>query len=145
MARKLGIDTDHLLEAITTEDEVVSDDEGDAEIAHPRNSNDVPYPKVGSALLLARRIFKQTDRFPPQISLFPAHAKIVQQFFNGGLGQEDFGRDIAVVDAVLFLGLYAADNSKSLGENVKDDDVLQYLQVGCLYFQFKKILLTIWI
>lgn len=115
-------------------DEEASDDEEEEEISHPRTSLDVPYPKVGALLLLTRRLFKNSDKFPPRIDLFPEHAKIVQQFFGGALGQEDFGRDIAVVDSVLFLGLYAADKSKSLGQEVKDGQVAEYLQVCTLVF-----------
>ena len=129
LARDLELDSQELLHTIITP---YPDSESiDQEDTVPSSPQDIPLSRVGALYLFvagkaSAKLF-ESPAFVPEISIFPDHALIVQNY----LGRENIAsigtEPDATIDAVLCLGLAAYDEDL-VGQRQSDEDFNQYLQ-----------------
>jgi hypothetical protein len=69
-----------------------------------------------------------TNMTLPPLSIFPGHAKLVQQFI-GTNGPANIGTEEAsVIDSILAIGFWLEKSNKFVSGPLEDEDFLQYLQ-----------------
>jgi hypothetical protein len=92
----------------------------------------VPLSRAGSLYLVAYYVFSSVifdaNVSLPPMSLFPGHAKLIQQFL-GTSGPTTVGsEETAVIDSLLAIGLWLEKSNKFVSGPLEDEDFLQYLQ-----------------
>jgi hypothetical protein len=130
LAQDLDIGSKELYDAIVDPKPEITGEEINEE-EPPSSPSDIPISKSGALFLLAARKAMEVlyDRpvSTPEVSIFPDHALIVENFV-GGASRSTMGLEPeALIDSVLFLGLLALEEN-AVGEPASDDDFCQYLQ-----------------
>ncbi|KAI9713129.1 MAG: hypothetical protein M1820_001114 [Bogoriella megaspora] len=103
----------------------------DAEDDPPSSAEEIPLSRRGAAFLLAARqsgsVLYDMSGNAPFITVFPAHAEILQGVL-GSLESPTLGSESpALLDAVMVLALLALENNQ-IGEPSDDEHFNQYLQ-----------------
>lgn len=133
LLRDLGLsDFKVMFEAIYKEDSPPTEEDADAEENFPSSPEDVPLSKAGCLFLITSMIFSSilfgSKTLPPDVTLFPDHAKLVTHFI-GVDGADSIGTEPAgVIDAVLAIGLWLENSNKFVSGPLDDDEFLQHLQ-----------------
>lgn len=128
LARDLGLSSCEILfDAIYAQPK-----EDDVEEEHPSSPDDVPLSRVGSLFLVTCFVFSSvmfdTNIALPPLSIFPGHAKLVEQFI-GTNGPANIGTEEAsVIDSILAIGFWLEKSNKFVSGPLEDEDFLQYLQ-----------------
>jgi hypothetical protein len=130
LAQDLDLKSQELYDVIVDPKPEITGEE-DNEDEPPSSPKDIPFSKSGALFLLAARKAMEAlyDRpvSTPEISIFPEHAAIVENFV-GGASRSTMGLEPeALIDTVLFLGLLALEED-AVGEPNSDESFCQYLQ-----------------
>jgi hypothetical protein len=130
LAQDLDLSSEELYEVIVDPKPELTGVENSEE-EPPVSPKDIPLSKSGSLFLLAARkaveILYDRPLKTPEISIFPDHARIVENFV-GGAARSTMGMEPEpLIDAILFLGLLALENN-NVGEPASDEAFCQYLQ-----------------
>ncbi|KAK6611333.1 yap-binding protein [Botrytis cinerea] len=98
----------------------------------PDSPEDIPLSPVGCLFLLTSLIFSSVmfkSKTPePIMSIFPDHAKLVARFFESAAGSS-----IAIVDAVVAIGLWLEHSNKFVSGEFKDNDYMAHLRALSLW------------
>ncbi|KAJ8069441.1 hypothetical protein OCU04_003095 [Sclerotinia nivalis] len=98
----------------------------------PDSPDDVPLSPAGCLFLLTSLIFSsvmfKTKTPEPVMSIFPDHAKLVARFFESADGSS-----IAIVDAVVAIGLWLEHSNKFVSGEFKDNDYMAHLRALSLW------------
>ncbi|KAF7909372.1 uncharacterized protein EAF01_003090 [Botrytis porri] len=98
----------------------------------PDSPEDIPLSPVGCLFLLTSLIFSSVmfkSKTPePVMSIFPDHAKLVARFFESATGSS-----IAIVDAVVAIGLWLEHSNKFVSGEFKDNDYMAHLRALSLW------------
>ncbi|TGO24104.1 hypothetical protein BPAE_0112g00230 [Botrytis paeoniae] len=98
----------------------------------PDSPEDIPLSPVGCLFLLTSLIFSSVmfkSKTPePVMSIFPDHAKLVARFFESAAGSS-----IAIVDAVVAIGLWLEHSNKFVSGEFKDNDYMAHLRALSLW------------
>ncbi|TGO91188.1 hypothetical protein BPOR_0036g00180 [Botrytis porri] len=98
----------------------------------PNSPEDIPLSPVGCLFLLTSLIFSSVmfkSKTPePVMSIFPDHAKLVARFFESATGSS-----IAIVDAVVAIGLWLEHSNKFVSGEFKDNDYMAHLRALSLW------------
>lgn len=98
----------------------------------PDSPEDIPLSPVGCLFLLTSFIFSSVmfkSKTPePVMSIFPDHAKLVARFFESAAGSS-----IAIVDAVVAIGLWLEHSNKFVSGEFKDNDYMAHLRALSLW------------
>ncbi|KAI5843765.1 YAP-binding/ALF4/Glomulin [Tricharina praecox] len=126
MCESLGVKTEELVDLCRSGADGLTDDEEDdhSEIPAPKAADDVPLSKHGALFLLTHRL--STDPHTTHLQIYPDHSTIAETFMIYAPGQSK----PAVIDSILFLGLYILHTSQSLGDlPEKTETFFIYLQI----------------
>jgi hypothetical protein len=130
LAQDLGLTSQELYEVVVDPKPEITGEE-DNEDEPPLSPSDIPISKSGALFLLAARkaaenLYDQPVS-TPEVSIFPDHSVIVENFV-GGASHSTMGLEPeALIDTVLFLGLLALEED-IVGEPTSDESFCQYLQ-----------------
>ncbi|ESZ94271.1 hypothetical protein SBOR_5339 [Sclerotinia borealis F-4128] len=98
----------------------------------PDSAEEIPLSPEGSLFLLTSLIFSSVmfkSKTPePIMSVFPDHAKLVARFF-----ESESGSSIAIVDAVVAIGLWLENSNKFVSGEFKDNDYIAHLRALSLW------------
>ncbi|TEY40663.1 hypothetical protein BOTCAL_0429g00080 [Botryotinia calthae] len=98
----------------------------------PDSPEDIPLSPVGCLFLVTSLIFSSVmfkSKTPePIMSIFPDHAKLVARFFESAAGSS-----IAIVDAVVAIGLWLEHSNKFVSGEFKDNDYMAHLRALSLW------------
>jgi hypothetical protein len=136
LAQDLGLSTDDLVQSISSPEAERSGLPGE-EDEPPASASDIPLSKTGALLLFAARNVKQAlyantlASDDTSFSIFPEHAKMLDNFI-GILGPQTVGLEPeALLDAILSFGLIALETN-NIGEPSDDEQFAKYLQTSSL-------------
>ncbi|CAD6443801.1 bbc5077b-5562-4aab-81b7-f77386b11f37 [Sclerotinia trifoliorum] len=98
----------------------------------PDSPDDIPLSPVGCLFLLTSLIFSsvmfKTKTPEPVMAIFPDHAKLVARLFESADGSS-----IAIVDAVVAIGLWLEHSNKFVSGEFKDNDYMAHLRALSLW------------
>lgn len=98
----------------------------------PDSPEEIPLSPNGSLFLLTSLVFSslmfKTKSPEPVMSIFPDHAKLVARFFDSADGSS-----IAIVDAVVAIGLWLEHSNKFVSGEFKDNDYMAHLRALSLW------------
>ncbi|KAF7862566.1 hypothetical protein EAF04_007439 [Stromatinia cepivora] len=98
----------------------------------PDSAEEIPLSPNGSLFLLTSLIFSslmfKTKSPEPVMSIFPDHAKLVARFFESADRSS-----IAIVDAVVAIGLWLEHSNKFVSGEFKDNDYMAHLRALSLW------------
>ncbi|KAI9640183.1 hypothetical protein NHQ30_011420 [Ciborinia camelliae] len=102
------------------------------EVNLPNSPEDIPLSPIGCLFLLTSLIFSSVmfnAKTPePVMSIFPDHAKLVARFFESAADSS-----IAIVDAVVAIGLWLEHSNKFVSGEFKDNDYIAHLRALSLW------------
>ena len=106
--------------------------EFDAEENYPSSPGEIPLSQAGSLFLVTALIFSSVlfgaKLSPPALTIFPDHAKLVKHFIGTGGPGLTGSEDLAVIDAILAIGLWLEQTNKFVSGPLEDEEFLEYLQ-----------------
>ncbi|RAL59240.1 hypothetical protein DID88_006955 [Monilinia fructigena] len=131
LSRDLGLaDYDMLFHTIHSKEPIAHAPNPEEDL--PDSPDDIPLSPTGCLFLLTSLIFSsvmfKTKTPEPTMFIFPDHAKLVARFFESAADSS-----VAVVDAVVAIGLWLEQSNKFVSGEFKDNDYMAHLRALSLW------------